>query len=67
MDGRTDRQTDGHGETSIHPYNFVAGGIKRVKMDIIDKSSINHNNLGLLFVESLPTTSRSEGRLVGYY
>jgi len=36
-------------------------------MDIIDKSSINHNNLGLLFVESLPTTSRSEGRLVGYY
>ena len=41
--------------------------IKRVKMDIIDKSSINHNNLSLLFVESLPTTSRSEGRLVGYY
>ena len=65
-DGRTDRQTDGHGETSIHPYNFVAGGIKRVKMDITDKSSINHNNLGLLFVESLPTTSRSEDRLVGY-
>jgi hypothetical protein len=30
-DGRTDRQmdgqTDGHGETSIPPYNFVAGGI----------------------------------------
>ena len=36
-------------------------------MDIIDKSSINHNNLGLLFVESITTTSRSEGRLVGYY
>ena len=41
--------------------------IKRVQMNIIDKSSINHNNLGFLFVESLPTTSRSEGRLVGYY
>jgi hypothetical protein len=41
--------------------------IKRMKMDIIDKSSINHNNLGLLFVESLKTTSRSEGHLVGYY
>ena len=23
-----DGQTDGHGETSIPPYNFVAGGIK---------------------------------------
>ena len=27
-DGRTDGRTDGHGETSISPYNFVAGGIK---------------------------------------
>jgi hypothetical protein len=36
-------------------------------MDIFDKSSINHNNLGLLFVKSLLTTSRSEGHLVGYY
>ena len=27
MDGRTDRQTDGHGETSIPPYNFAVGGI----------------------------------------
>jgi hypothetical protein len=26
-DGQTDRQTDGHGETSIPPYNFIAGGI----------------------------------------
>jgi hypothetical protein len=26
--GQTDRQTDGHGETSIPPYNFVVGGIK---------------------------------------
>jgi hypothetical protein len=24
----TDRRTDGHGETSIPPYNFVVGGIK---------------------------------------
>jgi len=23
----TDGRTDGHGETSIPPYNFVAGGI----------------------------------------
>jgi hypothetical protein len=35
-------------------------------MDIFDQSTINHNNLGLLFFESLPTTSRSDGRLVGY-
>jgi hypothetical protein len=28
---QTDRQTDGHGETSIPPYNFVAGGIMMVK------------------------------------
>jgi hypothetical protein len=27
-DGWTDGQTDGHGETSIPPYNFIAGGIK---------------------------------------
>ena len=27
MDGQTDGRTDGHGETSIPPYNFVAGGI----------------------------------------
>jgi hypothetical protein len=26
------KQTDGHGETSIPPYNFVVGGIKRVQM-----------------------------------
>jgi hypothetical protein len=26
-DGRQDRRTDGHGETSIPPYNFVVGGI----------------------------------------
>ena len=26
-DGRTDGRMDGHGETSIPPYNFVAGGI----------------------------------------
>jgi hypothetical protein len=25
----TDGGTDGHGETSIPPYNFVAGGIMR--------------------------------------
>jgi hypothetical protein len=25
---QTEGQTDGHGETSIPPYNFVAGGIK---------------------------------------
>jgi hypothetical protein len=24
---QTDGQTDGHGETSIPPYNFVVGGI----------------------------------------
>jgi hypothetical protein len=35
-------------------------------MYIIDKSSINPNNLGLLFAENITTTSRSEGRLVGY-
>jgi hypothetical protein len=27
-DVRTNGRTDGHGETSIPPYNFVAGGIK---------------------------------------
>ena len=26
-DGRTDRQTDGQGDSSIPPPNFVAGGI----------------------------------------
>ena len=26
-DGRTDGQTDGHGDSSIPPFNFVAGGI----------------------------------------
>ena len=25
---QTDGRTDGHGEASIPPYNFVAGGIK---------------------------------------
>ena len=25
--GRTDGRTDGHGDSSIHPPNFVAGGI----------------------------------------
>jgi hypothetical protein len=28
---QTDGQTDGHGETSIPPYNFVAVGIKTCK------------------------------------
>ena len=27
FDGRMDGQTDGHGETSKPPYNFVVGGI----------------------------------------
>jgi hypothetical protein len=38
---RTDEQTDGHGETSIPPYNFVAGGIimkYTVKMCISQKN-----------------------------
>ena len=26
-DGQTDRRTDGHGDSSIPPPNFVAGGI----------------------------------------
>ena len=29
---QTDGRTDGHGETSIPPYNFVAGGIKIEKI-----------------------------------
>jgi hypothetical protein len=29
MDRQTDERTDGHGETSIPPYNFVAGDIKK--------------------------------------
>jgi hypothetical protein len=29
MDGETDGQMDGHGETRIPPYNFVVGGIIR--------------------------------------
>ena len=29
-DRRTDGQTDGHGDSSIPPPNFVAGGIKIV-------------------------------------
>jgi hypothetical protein len=28
-DGQTDRWTDGHGEISILPYNFVVGGITK--------------------------------------
>ena len=30
---QTDGQTDGHGETSIPPYNFVAGGIIKVSIE----------------------------------
>jgi hypothetical protein len=29
----TDGRTDGHGETIIPPYNFVAGGIKKDALD----------------------------------
>jgi hypothetical protein len=31
-DGRTDGRMDGHGETRIPPYNFVAGGITNTQM-----------------------------------
>jgi hypothetical protein len=34
-DRRKDGQTDGHGETSIPPYNLVVGGIKT--SEIVDK------------------------------
>jgi hypothetical protein len=32
-------ETDRHGETSIPPYNFVAGGIKSVKV----KKCVNYS------------------------
>jgi hypothetical protein len=35
MDGQTDGKTDGHGETSILPYNFVAGGYKKNRCETI--------------------------------
>jgi hypothetical protein len=50
MDGWMDGQTDGHGETSISPYNFVAGGtinghnsgiIKRNTSQILSKGIVN--------------------------
>jgi hypothetical protein len=40
MDGQTDGQMDGHGEISIPPYNFVAGGIINCF-----RIEINHNRL----------------------
>jgi len=38
----TDRQTDGHGETSIPPYNFVAGGITKNKIYTLHNSTSNN-------------------------
>jgi hypothetical protein len=37
----TDRRTDGHGETSIPPYNFVAGGITRIMVLVFLKVALN--------------------------
>jgi hypothetical protein len=43
------RRTDGHGETSIPPYNFVAGGIMMVEMlDMVDNRSLHPHLLNLL-------------------
>jgi hypothetical protein len=36
MDEQTERRTDGHGETSISPYNFVAGGIMTQPVKVKD-------------------------------
>jgi hypothetical protein len=32
-------QTDGHGETSIPPYNFVAGGIKTNTVELVQSDT----------------------------
>jgi hypothetical protein len=43
MDGQTDGKTDGHGETSILPYNFVAGGIKKIDVKQLSTSYLQLN------------------------
>ena len=50
----TDGRTDGHGETSIPPYNFVAGGIKTKKMSNTDptkKLGVNSDILDVNIIE----------------
>jgi hypothetical protein len=45
LTGEEKMRTDGHGETSIPPYNFVVGGIKIIcKYQQIQQSAFTSNH-----------------------
>jgi hypothetical protein len=43
-------QTDGHGETSIPPYNFVVGDIMMHELCQTHAASLKHNNVMFTFI-----------------
>ena len=62
MDGQTDGKTDGHGETSILPYNFVAGGIKKIDVKQLSTSYLQLNFKLTNTIQGLPHLQKT-GRL----
>ena len=56
--GQTDGRTDGHGDSSIPPPNFVAGGIKR---SIVHKS-MNGPFVVILYNVTVKCLNQRSGR-----
>ena len=43
MEGETERQMDKHGESSIPPLNYVAGGIKKGRQyNVVQYNKVSH-------------------------